>query len=170
MKKTVLIILLLSFITAFLRAEEPEKQTKESFGYFDFGASALTYPFFLFPGVDFGYRKQVNSLGFDVSIGLNSWAVVNELHGSAVLHYFPHPDLQGEYYVGLGADVGHWFLLHLSAGTVIAPKFVFGRKFRNDNEKNRFWQVSLLCPNCVTGYNKYVHNYPVVEFKYGLGF
>ncbi len=189
MKKIIFCLLLVS---SQMSAEEPAPQQsiENSFGYVDVGFEVPIIPI---PALGLGYRKQWDHDGLDLSFRVASLGeLITQAKASAsFLHYF-NPNLEGEYYWGIGLGVS-WIKIEVfkgawrnSGGTLsgqsvcLSPEFIFGKQFKTSSGGTRFWQFQTSFPTYAASNPHYFTGghlchqrwllLPLITFSYGFGF
>ncbi|MEX0962219.1 MAG: hypothetical protein WDZ28_05135 [Simkaniaceae bacterium] len=193
---TAIITLFISGISAQEKQIEPAPSTdkdvqvkitdrfvKNHFGYVDLGVGPLPLPL---PQFGAGYRSQFQRLGADVHVSalpLLTHATV--LKGSFNLLYYFKPDLEKQYYVGIGPEVGAYFehekwsfkAIDSHRGFYIAPNLTLGKEYTSDTGARRFLQTAIVFPAYWNSEKRYkkgkegrVATYPFVTISYGWGF
>ena len=177
MKKllTLLLIICATVMEAALMEPKGDLQ-RESFGYFNLG---LKCPIMIpMPSLGFGYRLQNERHGFDVSVQASTWLIISIVSVMPMYQYYRKPNLDKEYYLGTGID----FQLMVSpfgedsTRLFFTPVLAFGKKYRNDSGANRFFQFEIGPVSfakghfIVSGGSWEILPYPIVTFRYGMGF
>lgn len=146
---------------------QPEQ--KEGFPYLDIGAG----PLIPLPTVGVGYRTQSIHHGFDMAARFSSIILVDQFKASALYLYYPKPDLDEEFYIGLGGASFWVFPIskgHSSWG--FSGEWVFGKQFRNARCLRRFWQIQTGFPSyfCQEFDGRHMFYIPLPIFSYGFIF
>ncbi|NGX50469.1 MAG: hypothetical protein K1060chlam2_00315 [Chlamydiae bacterium] len=162
--KIIFCILLLSATTLFANEEKSPNEVHDTRGYFSIGVG--------FPSIislDLGTRIQHNHNGFDVGIGVTPLILIIEGHLYANYLLFPKPNLDSQYYFGIGAKVGVGALTykwnkHLG---YVTPQILIGKEYLMEKNEKRFIQASLGGAYFTTKGNKFL---PTLQVSYGIIF
>jgi len=142
----------------------PVKATvSDSRMYMDVGAG------WILPTVGVGYRHQLRSLGFDLSL---KTLVGLAVRGNASLLHFPTPDLSSELYWGGGitAYSAWWYNPDPGAGYYrlpFGPGLVLGKSFQTKEGATRFIQGNA---DVMFYKNGRVFPLPIFTLTYGFCF
>ena len=164
-----------------LTAQQPQEQLEEpvseSFFYGALGVGPLP---FLVPTFGFGYNVQNGHYGADIALDFSTVYVLSSIRLSPTFHYYSTPNLDSQFYTGMGLGISlvnprnDRFLDKMSI--MLAPEFVFGKKYRNEVGGDRFFQVITSWPtysfeqfNASFAKNHMVWA-PIVYVKYGVSF
>lgn len=197
---TACLVLPVSFLCADTQEVQDERNSdsccsdsccvENSFGYLNIGVGPLPM---LFPSFGIGYKAQKNHHGFDVSGSIAKTRFDTTGRVSALYNYFFLPNLQSQFYAGLGVGMKG---VHLDKSSdedkchvAVYPEIVFGKQYQNDTCCQRFFQVQIGFPSFA--FDKFAKKtwkdredgagiyYPVhyatsyvpeVIFSYGIGF
>lgn len=142
MKK--LILLFIAAITVgsgFCDEATPDPIVNDQYGYFSHGAS--------FPciySLNFARRVQHNHDGYEIGIGGSPVLFAYEAHAFLNYLYFPKPNLDSEFYFGIGAQGGYASFTTNKFGKgvgFLAPNLVFGKSFYKAENDRRFVQLNV---------------------------
>lgn len=153
--------------------KESIEDNKESFFYFDMGIGPLPL---LIPTFGIGGRSQYKHIGGDLSLDVSTIYYVTSVKLTPSILYYPSVNLNSQFYAGLGAAFTGYFSnkenLKRSA-ICFSPELIFGKKYKNNEGKNRFFETRIGFPTIGRGLKKKekkVIYYPIVYFKYGIAF
>jgi hypothetical protein len=115
-----------------------------SFGYVNIGVGPLPE---LVPSFGIGYRAQRNHHGFDASASISRFRETTTRMG-VVYNYFFSPNLQSEFYAGLGLGAKVSCAADYLEKPCFAfhPKIVFGKQYQNETNFQQFFQVEVAFP------------------------
>lgn len=162
MKKFTLLLLLFAGSFSTIRAEEnPSNYASDSFAYATLGGIA---PIFMFPIAGLGFRAQSGHNGFDIGVQGTGIGNFYLLKANATYLFYPKPNLQKQFYYGIGAGVEQL----KKEKTLFSPEFVVGKQFTSDTGGKRFFEAQVT-PYVVNkrGRGEFV---PGVIIRYGIGF
>jgi hypothetical protein len=134
--------LLLLFFPALLLGNlyvNPEQ--KEAFPYVDLGLGPLVPA----PTIGVGYRLQSEKQGFDLAARLSTVVVWNVFKLSALYLYYPRPNLDSQFYVGLGGAT-EWVHWSSEVHWGVSAEWIVGKQFTNRSCQRRFWQIQTGLP------------------------
>lgn len=134
--KKMIIAILIGSSTCALASEEPSPEVKNSYTYWSIGAGIPTVL-----STKFGHREQRGKNGFEYGVGVTPLIFIIEGHIFASYLYFPNPNLQSQYYVGLGLRAGGFIKSHAFA--YIAPGVMLGKDYLTKQQSKRFVQVAI---------------------------
>jgi hypothetical protein len=129
------------------------------------------------PNFTIGVRTQKNHFGFDFSADLFTIHYITSLKITPSFLYYPKPKLNSQFYYGVGFTAGELFpdkKFFKKSLTYLSPELIFGKKYQNENNENRFWQLTIDFPTF--GFENYKNKtcktlyYPIVFLKYGVAF
>ncbi|GAB5411368.1 MAG: hypothetical protein ChlgKO_04820 [Chlamydiales bacterium] len=183
--------LLLAFIGAFSIAsaseEQENKYANDSFLYGELGTSIPTGQEGLLPVFGLGFRGQSGHNGFDINAKGTVFGDLQTVKGSLSYLYYLKPNLQGQFYAGLGAGLKQTFDRTAIAQEnqdrlTLSPELTFGKQYITNGGGRRFFQAQIT-PFEVTKANSDFkkeeiafheglnHNWtPSVTVSYGWGF
>lgn len=189
---TACFVLSLSLLSANTQEVQDERQNDccyvdNSFGYLNIGIGPLPE---LIPSFGIGYRLQKNHHGFDVAGSIGKTWMETTGRASILYNYFFKPNLESEFYAGLGVGVKGTHFKELSKTEyAVYPEIVFGKQYRNETNCQRFFQMQIGFPvfaldkivkkTWTHRKSSYSFSYPTsyktsfipeVIFSYGVGF
>lgn len=191
---TACLVLPVSFLCANTQEVQEEKQTncccfENSFGYLNVGVGPLPE---LIPSFGIGYRAQKDHHGFDLSGSIAKTWVQTTARASVLYNYFFKPNLESEFYAGLGVGIKgvHEKTEFMNNSHVaVYPELVFGKQYKNETNCQRFFQMQIGFPvfaldkivkktwthrkssYSISYPTSYKTSYiPEVIFSYGIGF
>ena len=154
-----------------------KENVKKSFGYLTTG----TGPFpFVVPTFGLGYRYQYNYIGADLSLEASTIYFLTSIKITPSALFYLSPNKNEQLYFGIGPNFG--FLIPKNNnrfGTCFyfSPALIFGRNSKKTEQKNRLYETRIEWPTLLKGKlkkKKFFKNkklyYPLVYFKYGMGF
>lgn len=188
---TACLVLPISFLCANTQEAQDEQHNEcccieDSFGYLNVGIGPLPV---LFPSFGIGYRAQKDHHGFDISGSIAKTVIGATGRAAVVYNYFFKPNLQSQFYAGLGLGIKAGHLEVVKSHVAVYPEIVFGKQYKNDTNCQRFFQMQIGFP--VFALDKVVKKtwnhrkssysiyYPIsyktsyvpeVIFSYGIGF
>ncbi len=146
-----------------LQAEEdkaPEQKVDQSYRYYSIGAG--------FPSIftlNVGRRVQHQHHAFESGIGITPLIIAIEGHIYANYLYFPNPNPDSQFYVGLGGQAGYGVeTIDWRRGIgYFKPQFLLGKEYLTGRSEKRFIQAaigggyfttrgSLFYPNLIVSY------------------
>lgn len=149
-----------------------------SIGYFSIGVGPLPVPL---PNFGLGYRFQRNHHGFDLSLQAATIVAVTQAKVSLLYDYYFKPNLNSQFYMGLGASASglfenkkHW---KKTTGS-FSPELMFGKQYQNEAKDLRFLQLQISFPTFsikkfperkFTGKHHILYM-PLVVLSYGICF
>ncbi len=136
--KTLIFSLLITCAGAIVHAEEtqPEK-VENAYGYFSYGFGIPT-----FLSLKLGKRIQSQHHGCDFGVGITPLVDVTELHAFASYLNYPNPNLNSQFYWGLGIKGGGLIYEHKPSFGYVGPGLILGKEFITNNGSRRFIQVT----------------------------
>ncbi|MGL4540572.1 MAG: hypothetical protein ACRCU0_06325 [Candidatus Rhabdochlamydia sp.] len=146
---TTCLVLPASFLCANVQETQDEKQNdcccvENSFGYLNIGVGPLPD---LIPSFGIGYRAQKDHHGFDLSGTIAKTFVQTTARASVLYNYFFKPNLESEFYAGLGIGIkGEHFKETSKAQFAVYPEIVFGKQYKNETNCQRFFQMQIGFP------------------------
>ncbi len=189
MKKFILFLLVLVSQT-FAEESAEASSVHQAFGYVDIG---LEFPIYPTPALGFGFRSQWNHSGVDLALRVASLGqLITQAKGSISYLHYPHPNLDGQFYWGLGVGVS-WVRVDVLQGVLksigwdsssqslcLSPEIILGKQYKTSSGKTRFWQFQTSFPTYAasdpeffTGGKLCQHRwlfFPLITFSYGFGF
>lgn len=168
--------------TTVVNLEKQTEPVEETLKYFDMGFGPAPIPL---PDFGFGFRHQKNKWGYDLNFDLSTIYYVTQVKITPSVLYYNKPNLSSQFYSGLGLATGCLFTNKIShdwdfsenSAFIIAPELIFGKKYKNENGSDRFFQVNIDWPTY--SFQKltsegWAHSnilyVPVVYLKYGVAF
>lgn len=189
------LVLPVSFLCANTQEVQEEKETncccsvENSFGYLSVGVGPLPE---LIPSFGIGYRAQKEHHGFDLSGSIAKTWIQTTTRASVLYNYFFQPNLESEFYAGLGVGIKgvHEKTESINNSHVaVYPELVFGKQYKNETNCQRFFQMQIGFPvfaldkivkkTWTHRKSSYSFSYPTsyktsyipeVIFSYGIGF
>lgn len=155
---------------------------EESFGYVHMGLGPAPLPL---PDFGIGFRKQSHNWGYDVVFELWTIYALTSLKLTPSVLYYSRPDTSSQFYSGFGLANSYLIPKGNSSNRIVsestyalAPQFIFGKKYKNENGEDRFFQVTVDWPTHTfkqdfirrdfgTAQTLY---FPIVYLKYGVAF
>ncbi len=162
MKKFALLILLFAGSFSTLKAEEsPSAYASDTYAYATLGGIT---PLLMFPIAGIGTRIQSGHNGFDIGVQGTCFGNFFILKANATYLFYPKPNLQKQFYYGIGAGIERME----KEKTSFSPEFVVGKQFTNDTGGRRFFEAQIT-PYIVDnhGHGTLI---PGVIIRYGIGF
>lgn len=142
MNKICFLFLVFLFGAGTLFSEESEEipSVHQCYTYHAFG---LGFPSFF--TLDIGKRIQHNHIGWEVGGGFGTSIVFHEIHLYVSSIYFPFPNSQSEYYLGLNTEARYIFHLDYpnKGRFLFTPKVLLGKEFVTKKSKKRFFQINV---------------------------
>ncbi len=151
------------------KVSDSTKQVDSELGYFSVGLGPFPFPL---PAFGLGFRKQVNNFGLDVSAQVSTLVFVTQVKTSLLYQYFPKPNLDSEFYIGVGPALSGLFGAYgCKSEFLISPELALGRQYKTKTDNTRFIEMRVNFPSYVPAsrHNK-VMWMPLVMFNYGMGF
>ena len=170
MKKAIaLVIGMFLTLTEPLLATEEQTPVTNQYGYLNLGLGPAPLPIPQFGG---GYRFQNGSHGFDANVQLSTVVQWTGVKVGLDYLYYLKPDLQKQFYVGVGPAVLGLFEKRDDARVALAPELIFGKQYTSDTGSQRHFQANMMWPTMElqSKHSSRVLWYPVVSFSYGWGF
>lgn len=145
----------------------PQEGVDSTIGYFETGIGPFPLPL---PEFGLGFRRQVDKHGFDGSFRVSTIVVLTQVNGSLMYQYYPKPNLESEFYMGVGLS-GSGIFGDYKSHFLIGPDFVLGRQFKTKTDDIRFYQMKISWPTFApNSHHDTVTYFPLVVFSYGFGF
>lgn len=161
------ILILLAIITGTAFANESVKENPTSqFPYVSLGIGPAPVPLPVF-GV--GYRAQWGHHGVNALVNASTVYYITGVKGSVLYNYYFKPNLDSQFYFGVGPAVGGLFSNKRAHGYGGAAEFSFGKQYRNQTGDVRFFEAEFDFP-LVVDHKPHFVAYPVVVLNYGIGF
>jgi hypothetical protein len=127
---------------------EQENYNKIHYNYLDCGFTIPTPV--ISPSLGIGKRFQDNHSGKDFSLHVTfPWpGLFSQVKGSVLYQYYPKPNVPSQFYFCIGGGIGFITDHFWSSNSTIClfPEFGFGKQFKNNSEKIRFWQIQIQFP------------------------
>lgn len=122
---------------------------EETYFYADVGAG----PLLPLPTVGVGYRSQKEHNGADFAVRASTIGLIDQVKASVLYLYYPRPDIEEQYYIGLGA--AGFFFYPAGGGSFFngqstygcSGEFIFGKQFTKYPDFRRFWQIQAGFPS-----------------------
>lgn len=141
------------------------EEVSDRYGYFSYG---FGFPRLFF--LNIGSRIQEGHNGFEYGIGVTPLVFIYDVHAFVSYLYYPKPNLNSQFYFGLGLSGGYASLVGgqwKDAEGFFAPGFILGKSYKNDNIEKKFVQVSCAPAGYVKGKFRIV---PSISICYGYCF
>jgi hypothetical protein len=176
MKKFIALALGFLTLSTTLSAAEEQPPVTNQYGYLSLGLGPAPVPL---PQFGCGYRFQKGSNGFDANLLVTTVIQVTALKLGVDYLYYINPNIQKQFYWGIGPALIEIFHQHYSwnHACAIAPEFIFGKQYITDTGSPRHFQANVMWPVCKISDSRYDwpkrnHTlwYPVVSFSYAWGF
>jgi len=154
-------------------AEESITSAKDKYGYIDFGV--LLPPLQLFdryipipvPQIGGGFRYQSGMNGVDTNLQIASICVATVIQGSVNWIFYPHPNVNHEFYLGIGPKISVEIVRH--GELVFSPNFILGKQYHSPKGRPRHYQIEVMWP-FIINHITYNSLFPAVSFSYAMGF
>jgi hypothetical protein len=153
-------------------SKQTNRDDRESFAYFDMGIGPFPL---LIPTFGIGGRTQYKHIGADLALDVSTIYYVTCVKFTPSVLYYPSVNLNSQFYAGLGAGCASYFInkkKFKDSAFCFSPELIFGKKYKNSDGKNRFFESRIGFPTIgkVRKKGKKILYYPIVYFKYGISF
>jgi hypothetical protein len=143
-----------------------EEKVTAKIPYVSIGLGPAPVPLPIF-GV--GYRAQWDHYGVNGSVNVSTLYWVTGVKGSLLFNYYKKPNLDSQFYFGIGPAVG--LGIEKRVGVAFASEFAFGKQYINEAGDLRFCELTIDFPCAVDSkHGVKVFPIPIVIFNYGIGF
>lgn len=144
-------------------------QVDSTLGYFSVGLGPFPFPL---PAFGLGFRKQIDNFGLDVSAQVSTLVFVTQVKTSLLYQYYPKPNLDSEFYMGIGPALSGLFGAYgCDSAFLISPELALGRQYKTKTDDTRFIEMRVNWPSFdpASRHHK-VMWMPLVMFNYGMAF